>query len=181
MNKIKHLLNFVFSILKMTPLRCIEIIGQLFPENTAGCKIRGVLYKPFLKECGKNFQIGLGAKLEFLHNITVKDNVYVGHNSWISGLNGGVILEDEVMIGPFVKMVSSNHTFQKGSARFSKSIGARILINKGCWLASGVVVTAGVEIGKSSLIAAGSIVTKNQPANSVIAGVPAKVIKQQPN
>jgi acetyltransferase-like isoleucine patch superfamily enzyme len=48
-------------------------------------------------------------------------------------------------------------------------------------VASNVVITSGVEIGESCLVAAGAIVTKSQPANSVIAGVPANVIKNQPN
>ena len=166
--KIIYLFKFILTILKGFPLRFVEILGQVLPENTAGCKLRGLMYKPFLKKCGKNFQVGLSAKLEFLNNIEVNDNVYIGHGCWISGINGGIIFEDEVMLGPNVKMVSSNHTFHDGSARFAKSIGTPIKICRGSWIASGVIITAGTTIGASSLVAAGAVVTKSFPNNSII-------------
>lgn len=169
------LLQGVYSI-KLIPLRFLEIIGQFFPENTFGCRIRGYLLKPFLKKCGKNFQVALNVKLEHLKNISVGDDVYIGYGSWISGLRGGIILEDEVMIGPYLKMVSSNHTFCKGSARFAPGEGKEIKIGFGTWVASGVTITAGVVVEKSCLVAAGSVVTKSFEKDSIIAGVPAKKI-----
>lgn len=168
-------LEFLYS-LKYFPQRFLEIIGNFFPENAFGCKVRGLLLKSFLKKCGKNFQIGLHVKLEHLKNIEVGDDVYIGHGSWISGLRGGIKFEDQVMLGPFVKMVSSNHTFEKGSARFAKGEGKQIFVGFGTWIASGVILTSGVNIGKSCLIAAGAVVTKDIPPFSKVAGVPAKVI-----
>lgn len=158
------------------PLRFLEILGQIFPENAWGCKIRGAFYKPFLKKCGRNFQVALHAKLEHLSGIEVGKDVYIGHGSWISGLRGGLLLEDEVMLGPFVNMVSSNHTFLEGSARFGKGEGGRIEIGSGTWIASGVTVTAGVTVGRSCLLAAGAVVTKNIDKGSIAGGVPAKTI-----
>lgn len=161
---------------KFLPMRLLELIGQLFPENAVGCKIRGAFYKPFLKECGKNFQVALGAKLEHTNNISVGNDVYIGHGSWISGLRGGIRLDDEVMIGPGVKMVSNNHTFVNGSARFGPGIGKPIHIGKGAWIASNVVVTAGVKVGASCLLAASTVVTKDTQERAIVAGIPGKII-----
>lgn len=165
-----------FQSLKLFPLRLVDILGQLFPEDSFGCKFRGKLYSFFLKKCGVNFQVGLRVKLEHLHNIEIGDHVYIGYGSWISGLRGGIELHDEVMLGPYVKMVSSNHTFCDSSARFAPGVGGRIVIGKGTWIASGVVVTAGTTIGPSCLLAAGSVVTKDVPHDSIVAGIPAKKI-----
>lgn len=141
-----------WSILSGMPMRVLELIGQIFPDNSWGCRIRGAFYRPFMKSCGKNFQVGLQAKLEHPQGIEVGENVYIGHGSWISGLRGGIFFEDEVMLGPFVRMVSSNHTFKNGSARFAPGEGGRISIQKGTWVAGGVTVLAGVSVGASYMV-----------------------------
>ena len=157
-------------------LRFLELLGQLFPESEWGCKVRGLIYKPFLKKCGKNFQIALSAKLEHCKNIEIGSDVYIGHGSWISGIRGGIKLEDEVMIGPLVCMVSSNHRFKNGSARFVEGVGGKIVIGRGTWIAANVTVTAGVSVGSSCLLAAGSVVTKDVSNGAMVGGVPAKEI-----
>jgi len=156
--------------------RLLEVFGQLLPSTTWGCKVRGYFYRPFMKACGKNFQVALQAKLECMQGIEVGDNVYIGPGCWVCGLRGGITLEDEVMLGPMISMVSSNHTFNDGSARFAPSIGKPIVIGAGTWIAGGVSVTAGVIVGRSCLLAAGAVVTKDVPDFSIAAGVPAKVI-----
>jgi len=164
------------SFIKLLLIRILEITTQILPENTFGCRIRGLCYKPFLAQSGKNLQVGLAVKLEHLHNIKIGKDVYVGHGSWLSGLRGGLVLDDEVLIGPYVTMVSSEHQFENGSARFALDKGAPIKIGKGCWIASGVTITSGTTIGKSVLCASGAVVTKDIADNSIAAGVPAKII-----
>lgn len=179
MRYIKFFYGLFFSLLKGMPIKLIEIIGDFLPEDTYGCKIRGYMYRPFLKKVGKNLQIGLNVKLEHMKNIEFGSDVYIGHGCWISGLRGGVVFEDQVMLGPYVKMVSSNHRFDEtGSARFKKGEGKQIKVGYGTWIASGVILTSGVTIGKGCLIAAGAVVTKSFTNSQIIAGVPAKVIKK---
>jgi maltose O-acetyltransferase len=165
-----------FRFLGRCPFRWLELVGQVFPEDATGCRIRGCIYRPFLKRCGRNFQVGLAAKLEHPSNIDVGDDVYIGHGSWISGVRGGIKLGDQTMLGPYVCMVSSNHTPVNGSFRFGPGTGARIVIGRGSWLAAKTVVTAGVEIGECCLIAAGAVVTRPVASYSIVAGVPAKKI-----
>ncbi len=179
----KRALKYVYSMVRSwivflieTAFRILEICVQVFPPSSWGCLIRGWIYRPFLRKCGRNFQVGIGAKLEHINNIQIGDNVYIGHGSWISGIRGGIILEDDVMLGPAVNMVSSNHTLVDGSYRFGPGIGAEIRIGKGTWIAANSVVTAGVRIGESSLVAAGAVVTKDFEPGSIIGGIPAKKI-----
>ncbi len=169
-------LKVITSLIKGMPLRSFEIFGSLFPDDSWGCRVRGALYRPYLKKCGKDFQVSINAKLEHLNGIEIGDNVYIGYSSWISGLRGGIVISDDVIIGPFVCIVSSNHTFKNGSARFGKGKGGKIFIGKGCWIASGVTITAGVSIGESCLIAAGAVVTHDVNDGEIVAGVPAKCI-----
>ena len=171
------LLINLYRLLKGMVFRLFELLSQVLPESSTGCFIRGLIYKPFLGSCGKNFQVGIGVKLEHLSNIYIGDDVYIGHCSWVSGLRGGVTLSDQVMLGPFVKMVSSNHTKIDGSFRFGPGVGAQIKIGRGAWIGAGVMLTAGSIVAAGSLVAAGSVVTKEfSNENMVVAGVPAKEI-----
>jgi len=171
------LVRVIWAVSSGIPFRLLEIGSQIFPESSWGCWIRGLIYRPFLKKCGRNFQVALNAKLEHLHEIEVGNDVYIGHGSWVSGLRGGVCLDDEVMLGPFVKMIASNHRFENGSARFAKGQGEHISIGKGTWIASGAIVMAGVTVGESCLLAAGCVVTKDVPDHTIVMGVPARAIE----
>jgi acetyltransferase-like isoleucine patch superfamily enzyme len=157
-------------------IRLIELLGEVFPESETGCKIRGALHRPFLSSCGKNFQVSLHVKLEHRSGIEVGDDVYIGHGSWLSGLDGGLVLHDEVMFGPYVTMVSANHTFLDGSARFAPSEPGRIEIGRGTWIAAGATVITGTRVGASCLIAAGAVVTADIEDNTIAGGVPAKIL-----
>ena len=170
------LLNLLIKLSLGVAFRILELIGQTFPPDAWGCRARGLIYKPFMKSCGRNFQVGLSAKLEHLHMIEAGDDVYIGHGSWISGLRGGLELEDEVMLGPYVCIISSNHQFVDGSARFPQGVGGKIKIGSGTWIASGATVVAGVSIGRGCLIAAGCVVTKNVPDEAIVGGVPGKLL-----
>jgi acetyltransferase-like isoleucine patch superfamily enzyme len=179
---IKSIRNLIILIIKQLRFigallfRIIYLIGQLFPSDTQGCKIRGIIYKPLLKKCGRNFQVGLGAKLENVRDIEVGNNVYIGPDCWICGIRGGIVLEDEVMLGPKICMVSSNHSVKDKSFRFGPGIGMKIVIGRGTWIAAGVSIMAGVTIGECCLIAAGAVVTKDAESFSIVGGIPAKKI-----
>lgn len=169
-----------WCILKAMPLRCLELIGQLFPENAYGCRIRGAFYRPFLRRCGRNFQVGLLAKLECLGNIEVGDDVYIGHGSWLNGSGGGITLDSQAMLGPYVTMVSGENGVENGSYRFArKGKPAPIRVGYGTWIAAHTTVTSGVTIGRGCLVAAGAVVTRDVPDGGVVGGVPARPIDQR--
>ncbi|HVX01391.1 MAG TPA: acyltransferase [Candidatus Babeliaceae bacterium] len=154
----------------------LYLLGQLFPSDSQGCVIRGLLYRPFLRRCGRNFQVGLGARLESVRCIEVGHNVYIGPDSWVCGIRGGIVFEDEVMLGPKVCMVSSNHSIKDKSFRFGPGIGKKIIIGRGTWIAANALIMAGVTIGECCLVAAGAVVTKDVEPFSIVAGVPARKI-----
>ncbi len=169
---IKHEIVFFGNLL----FRVFEILIQVFPSNSRGCKIRGAYYSLFLKSCGHNFQVGLGVRFEGINKIEVGNDVYIGPDSWICGLRGGIVFEDQVMLGPKVIVVSTNHLPKENSFRFGPGKGDIIKIGKGTWVGGNVIITEGVKIGYFSLIAAGTVVTKSFEACSIIYGVPGKCV-----
>jgi len=136
---------------------------------------RGSLARMALKRCGRNLKISSNVNIYNPQNVTVGDSVYIGYNCYFGG--GEIVLDDEVIIGPFVTVVAGNHTMRDGSYRFGPYQHGRIHIGRGTWLCANTVIASDVTIGKGCLVAAGSVVTKDVPDYSVVGGVPAKLIK----
>jgi acetyltransferase-like isoleucine patch superfamily enzyme len=114
--------------------------------------------------------------------ITIGNRTGIGARAFLAG-QGGITIGDDVITGPNVQIFSENHNFsditqtikQQGVTKQATVIG------NNCWIGGGVCILAGVTIGDGSVIAAGSVVNKSVPANSVVAGVPARVIKSRDN
>jgi maltose O-acetyltransferase len=113
------------------------------------------------------------------NRLSVGNNVYLGYNCYYG--QGDIVIKDNVLIGPFVSITASNHTISEkdGSYRDGSFKAKTITIEENVWVGAHVCILAGVKIGERSLIAAGSIVTKDVPSGTVVAGCPAKVIKNK--
>lgn len=111
--------------------------------------------------------------------IRIGNDSLVGEYSVIRG-QGGVTIGDRVYTSPMTQIIAVNHVFTDPNRPFiEQGITAKgIVIEDDVWLGSGCVVTDGVRIGKGSVIAAGSVVTGDVPAHTVVAGIPARVIKE---
>ena len=95
-------------------------------------------------------------------------------NSYIQGING-IHIGDYTIIAPSVKLISANHSKVNYDLHIRQG---PIIIGRHCWIGTNVVILPSVEIGDNVIIAAGSVVTKSFPPNVIIAGNPAKIIKQ---
>ncbi|TWR28488.1 acyltransferase [Mucilaginibacter achroorhodeus] len=171
----------------------------------AGVKVK----HPHLVKAGKNLILEDGVYLNGLseQGIMMGDNVSIARNSSIictgviaqkgvgvsignnTGINagafiagqGGVTIGNDVILGPGVKIFSENHVFSKPDMIIKDQgvIRQGVIIGNNCWIGAAVTILDGVEIGDGCVIAAGSVVNKSVPANSVAGGVPAKVIKSR--
>jgi acetyltransferase-like isoleucine patch superfamily enzyme len=110
----------------------------------------------------------------FGHFIKLGKNVFINHACSFLDL-GGITLEDDVLIGPKVNLVTENHPLDPTDRR--ALICKPILIKRNGWIGAGATILPGVTVGENSVVAAGSVVSKDVPDNVVVAGVPAKVIK----
>ena len=111
---------------------------------------------------------------DFGENINIGKNVFVNHACTFMD-RGGITLEDNVLIGPKVNLITTNHPLNPSERR--ATISHPIVIKKGAWIGAGATVLAGVTIGENSVVAAGAVVSKNVADNTVVGGVPAKIIK----
>src|ERR1700753_579005 len=109
------------------------------------------------------------------NEIRVGQNVFVNQNCTFYDL-GGLHIADDVMIGPNVSIITAGHPLEP-SQRRATTIGNPIVIEKGVWIAAGATIIGGVTVGENSVGAAGSVVTRDVPPNTLVGGNPARVIR----
>jgi acetyltransferase-like isoleucine patch superfamily enzyme len=134
--------------------RLSELIGNPIDTTTR-------VFVPFYTNFGKHIKLG--------------KNVFINHACTFLDL-GGITIEDDVQIGPKVNLITENHPLDPLN-RKSLDLSS-ILIKKNAWLGAACTILPGVTVGENSVVAAGAVVTKDVPDNTVVAGVPAKVVKQ---
>ncbi|GAA5165981.1 sugar O-acetyltransferase [Pseudonocardia eucalypti] len=108
-------------------------------------------------------------------------NIRLGHNVFVNQgcrLNdvGGIEIEDDVMIGPSVSLITSGHPVDP-SPRRSGITAAPIRIGRNAWIGASAMIMQGVTVGADSVIAAGAVVTRDVPPATLAAGVPARVVR----
>ncbi|MHB8201693.1 MAG: sugar O-acetyltransferase [Acidithiobacillus sp.] len=108
-------------------------------------------------------------------DISVGRNVFVNQNCTFYDL-GGLYIADDVMIGPNVSIITSGHPIDPSQRRASV-VAKPIVIERNVWIAAGATIIGGVTVGENSVVAAGSVVTKNVPPNTLVGGNPAKIIR----
>lgn len=101
-------------------------------------------------------------------------NVFINFDCTFLGL-GGITIEDNVLIAPKVSLLSEQHPISPEN-RHSLMVG-HIHIKKNAWIGANATILPGVTIGENSIVAAGAVVSKDVPDNTVVGGIPAKVIK----
>ena len=137
-------------------------LGYKTPEE-----IRDILSKITGTEISSSVQVLTPFNTDFGANIRLGNGVFINKSCMFVDL-GGIEVEDNVLIGPEVKILSVNHPLDPKNRR--GIILKSVKIKRNAWLGAGVTVCPGVTIGENSVIGAGSVVTKDVPSNTVYAG-----------
>jgi acetyltransferase-like isoleucine patch superfamily enzyme len=133
--------------------RLSELIGSVIDESST-------VFVPFHTNFGKHIRIG--------------KNVFINHACSFLDL-GGITIEDEVQIGPRVNLTTENHPVDP---TIRKHLDLKpVVIKRNAWIGAGATILPGVTVGENSIVAAGAVVNKDVPDNTVVGGVPAKVLR----
>lgn len=159
-------LTFVEKLYDFNATRPLEqekrekMLKNMFAEIGEDCYIEPPLHSNW---GGKHVHFGKGVYANF--NLTLVDDthIYVG---------------DYTMIGPNVVLATAGHPILPELRPLAYQYNMPIHIGKNCWLGAGVIVLPGITIGDNSVIGAGSVVTKDIPANVVAVGNPCKVLRE---
>ena len=128
----------------------------------------------------KNINITANSSFRNHKNIIWHDNIYIGPKAYIWAV-GGLEIDENVIIGPRVTIHTSNHRYENATMLpyDGYSYTKKVTIEKNVWIGDSSMIVPGVTIGEGSIVAMGSVVTKDVPKYSIIGGNPAKVIKQR--
>ncbi len=159
-------LTFVEKLYDFNATRPLEqekrakMLKEMFAEIGDDCYIEPPLHSNW---GGKHVHFGKGVYANF--NLTLVDDthIYVG---------------DYTMLGPNVVIATAGHPILPELRPLAYQYNMPVHIGKNCWLGAGVIVLPGVKIGDNSVIGAGSVVTKDIPANVVAVGNPCKVLRE---
>lgn len=130
-----------------------EIIGSQIDESTQ-------IFPPFYTNFGRFTVLG--------------KNVFINHACSFLDL-GGITIEDDVLIGPKVNLITENHPLDATDRQ--ALLLKPIVIKRNAWIGAAATILPGVTVGENSVVAAGAVVDKDVPANTVVGGIPAKIIK----
>jgi len=111
--------------------------------------------------------------------IFISKNVSLNENIFMNGY-GGIVIGENTRIGHGCSFLSDEHIYKdkKKTMYLQGKIGKQIIIGKNCLIGAKVTFLKGVKIGNNCVVGSGAVVTKNFSKNSIIAGIPAKVIKK---
>lgn len=130
---------------------------------------------------GKNVRIHPTASLRCGENITLGENSHINQYCCVwASRNAKIVLGDNLLMGPGVKIFSSNHGMKAGIPMNEQPWNEKdVIIGNDVWLGANSVVVPGVKIGDGSVIAAGAVVTKDIEPFAVAGGVPARLLKKR--
>ena len=112
--------------------------------------------------------------------LIIGNNVGISEGCFIQ-VRGNVTIGDDVIIGPGAKIFSENHNYSDANlpTRLQEVTRSEVIIEPNTWIGANAVVLAGVKIGANSIVAAGCVVNKSFPKNSIIGGVPSRLLGQR--
>jgi acetyltransferase-like isoleucine patch superfamily enzyme len=131
-----------------------QITGSENDESTA-------VFTPLYINYGKHTKIGR--------------NVFINFDCTFLDL-GGITIEDDVFIAPKVSLLSEGHPVSSEDRH--SLVPGPIHLKKNAWIGANATILPGVTVGENAVVAAGAVVSKNVPDNTIVGGIPAKVIKQ---
>lgn len=133
--------------------RLSQLIGSQIDKSTT-------VFVPFYTNFGKHIKIG--------------KNVFINHACSFLDL-GGITIEDDVLIGPRVNLITENHPVHPTKR---KDLDLKsIVIKRNAWIGAAATILPGVTVGENSIVAAGAVVNKDVPPNAIVGGIPAKMLR----
>lgn len=143
-------------------------------------RLRGALCGHIFRKCGKQVNVEKGAYFGYGSHVSLGERSGIGVNARFYGV-GDISIGEGVIMGPDVVVLTENHRFQDVGIPIpgqGKEVSS-VVIEDDVWIGIRAIILPGVRIGRSSVIGAGAVVTKDIPPYSVVGGVPARVIRNR--
>ncbi len=161
-------------------LRAIRLCAKLNAMPMDDESAREPVIRELFAKAGSDPSVGTGFNCDYGLHISVGDRFLTNYNVTILDI-APVTVGNDVMIGPNTLISTVNHPLDPLGRRKHLGIAKPVTIGSDVWLGGNVVVLPGVTIGNNVIVAAGAVVTKDVPDNCIVAGVPARKLRDLPN
>jgi len=163
----QRLLHFLWDAFERTPVSVATNFAIPF---------RRILAKKLFRQCGKNFCAEANVRFNFGQAIAAGDNLFINCGTFLD-TKGGLFIGDSVGIGEFVRIFTHSHSESDHAERTY----APVTIKDYAKVYSNAMIFPGVTIGEQAIVAGGAVVTRDVSENTLVAGIPAKAIRQRKN
>jgi maltose O-acetyltransferase len=153
-----------------------ELLFDLNALHPRATDQKEALLRQLLGATGSRFHIELPFRCDYGYNISLGENFYANYSCTILDC-APVTIGDNVLLAPNVSLFTAGHALHPTPRTQEWEFARPITIGNNVWLGGNVVVTPGVRIGDNSVIGAGSVVTRDVPANVVAVGNPCRVLR----
>lgn len=150
--------------------------GQLWPEDRDAAEL---LLAELIGSLGADVEIRPPLFVDYGRYISIGAGTFINYNFTALDV-APITIGADVMIGPNVQLLTPTHPLEPWLRRDKLEAAKPIVIGDNVWLGGGVIVLPGVTIGENTVVGAGSVVTRDLPANVVAVGNPARISKQLP-
>ena len=181
-NKYRKIIIFISKCFSILPLKFRYKLFERkrYSSGLHGIAIRYILLHSIAKECGDNVLINQGCFILNADKLSIGNNVSIQPMCYIDAV-GGISIGNDVSIAHGVSILSSTHNYKERSKPIKDQglLLSQCIINDDVWIGAKATILCGTTIEKGSVIGAGAVITHSFNKNSVIAGVPAKKIKER--
>ena len=143
-------------------------------NSTDASEIRDLLCQITGSEIDQTVAVFTPLYINYGKNTKIGKNVFINFDCIFLDL-GGITIEDNVLIAPRVSLLSEGHPVSPNERH--SLVPGKITIRKNAWIGAGATILPGVTVGENAVVAAGAVVSKDVPANTVAGGIPAKQIR----
>ncbi len=173
----------------------IDRLRAAWPKLRLRLRIGSFAHAGHRASLGRNVQITGKANISLGDRAAIRNDVILAGSGVITighrtSINQGCIITameqvtigDDVMLAPRVYILDVDHKFDRRDVPITNQGYeiAPVAIHSGVWIGTGAVITRGVTIGEGAIVGANSVVTHDVPAYSIVAGIPARVIRERP-
>ncbi len=159
--------------------RCRLIVERFNATSFGETETRRAILAELLGELGEGAEVMAPFQCDYGYQISVGARTFINYGAIVLDA-ATVTVGDDVQIGPGVQLLTALHPLESEPRRRGVETAAPVSIGDGAWLATGVIVLPGVNIGADAVVGAGSVVTNDLPAGHLCFGNPCQVIRQIP-
>lgn len=179
--KYKFVLNIIINLSKITPKWILNFLWNItnVSENKISLLIRYIYVKKYSNKCGDNVYVGKHVTIKNINKLSLGSNISIHAYCYIDAY-GNIEIGDNVSIANHTSIISFEHTWGNKTVpiKYNPTKTGKVILSDDVWIGSGCRILSDVIIGNRCIVAAGAVVNKDVPSNTIVGGVPIKPLKK---